>query len=96
MIPCFIFERLLSFGFIFQICYPSPAAGIINASAPGPAGGVYFYLVADTPAVTSGTWEDGKAPVEGSKRARYSMPNTLVTMPHPAPDARLRQNPRPC
>ncbi|HMF62512.1 MAG TPA: GH92 family glycosyl hydrolase [Edaphobacter sp.] len=46
---------------------------------------VFFYLVTDTPAVESGTWEDGKKPVEDSKRARYSMPYTLVTMPHPAP-----------
>jgi predicted alpha-1,2-mannosidase len=46
---------------------------------------VFFYLVADIPAVTSGTWEEGKKPVDGSKRARYSMPYTMVTMPHPAP-----------
>ncbi len=44
---------------------------------------VFFYLIADTPAVTSGTWEDGKAPVEGGKRARYSFPFTLVTIPNP-------------
>lgn len=43
----------------------------------------FFYLIADTPAVTSGTWEDGKAPVEGAKRARYSFPFTLVTIPNP-------------
>jgi predicted alpha-1,2-mannosidase len=46
---------------------------------------VFFYLVADTPAVSSGTWEYGKTPVEGRKSARYTMPYTLVTMPHPAP-----------
>lgn len=45
---------------------------------------LYFYLITDTPSVTSGTWENGKAPVAGAKRARYSMPYTLVTMPHPA------------
>jgi predicted alpha-1,2-mannosidase len=44
---------------------------------------VFFYLIADTPAVTSGTWEDGKAPVPGKKWARYSFPFTLVTMPNP-------------
>ncbi len=44
---------------------------------------VFFYLIADTPAVISGTWEDGKAPVAGATRARYSMPFTLVTMPNP-------------
>ena len=44
---------------------------------------VFFYLIADTPAVTSGTWEDGKAPVEGKKWARYSFPFTLVTIPNP-------------
>ncbi|WP_260706702.1 GH92 family glycosyl hydrolase [Edaphobacter flagellatus] len=46
---------------------------------------VFFYLIADTPSITSGTWQDGKAPVAGAKQARYSMPYTLVTMPHPAP-----------
>ena len=44
---------------------------------------VFFYLVADTPAVTSGTWEDGKAPAAGETRARYGMPFTLVTIPNP-------------
>src|SRR5215475_285313 len=44
---------------------------------------VFFYLVADTPAVSSGTWEDGKAPVEGARRARYTFPFTLVTIPNP-------------
>ena len=44
---------------------------------------VFFYLIADTPAVTSGTWEDGKAPVAGAKRARYNFPFTLVTIPNP-------------
>ena len=44
---------------------------------------VFFYLIADTPAVTSGTWEEGKAPVAGAKRARYNFPFTLVTIPNP-------------
>jgi predicted alpha-1,2-mannosidase len=44
---------------------------------------VFFYLIADTPAVQSGTWEDGKAPVPGKKWARYSFPFTLVTIPNP-------------
>jgi len=44
---------------------------------------VFFYLIADTPAASSGTWEDGKAPVEGAKRARYNFPFTLVTIPSP-------------
>jgi predicted alpha-1,2-mannosidase len=44
---------------------------------------IFFYLIADTPAVTSGTWEDGKPPVDGSKRARYIFPFTLVTIPNP-------------
>jgi predicted alpha-1,2-mannosidase len=44
---------------------------------------VFFYLIADTPAVTSGTWEDGKAPVRGATRARYSPPFTLVSIPNP-------------
>jgi putative alpha-1,2-mannosidase len=28
-------------------------------------------------------WKDGKAPVEGAKRARYNFPFTLVTIPSP-------------
>src|SRR6185369_15657247 len=38
---------------------------------------VFFYLIADTPAVSSGTWEDGKAPVPGKKWSRYNFPFTL-------------------
>jgi len=44
---------------------------------------VFFYLIADTPAVSSGTWEDGKAPVAGKKWSRYNFPFTLVTIPNP-------------
>ncbi len=44
---------------------------------------VYFYLVTDTPAVVSGTWEDGKAVVPGSKSASYKMPFTMATLPAP-------------
>ena len=46
---------------------------------------VFFYLAADTPAISSGTWQNGSAPIPGSRSARYSMPATLVSMPHPAP-----------
>lgn len=42
---------------------------------------VYFYLVSDTPAVETGTWEDGKAPVAGTKTASYKMPFTMQTLP---------------
>ena len=42
---------------------------------------VYFYLVADTPTVETGTWEDGKAPVPGAKTASYKMPFTMQTLP---------------
>ncbi|MGO4213220.1 GH92 family glycosyl hydrolase [Terriglobus sp. YAF25] len=44
---------------------------------------VYFYLVTDTPAVTSGIWEDGKAPQDGAKTASYKMPFTMKTLPKP-------------
>ncbi|WP_263416518.1 GH92 family glycosyl hydrolase [Terriglobus albidus] len=44
---------------------------------------VYFYLVTDTPAMTSGTWEDGKAPQDGAKTASYKMPFTMKTLPKP-------------
>jgi predicted alpha-1,2-mannosidase len=44
---------------------------------------VYFYLVTDTPAVTSGTWEDGKGVKAGVKTASYKMPFTMDTLPEP-------------
>jgi predicted alpha-1,2-mannosidase len=44
---------------------------------------VYFYLVTDTPAVASGTWEDGKSIVPGAKTACYKMPFTMNTLPKP-------------
>jgi predicted alpha-1,2-mannosidase len=44
---------------------------------------VYFYLVTDTPAVTSGTWDDGKPVQPGSKAAYYKMPFTMATLPQP-------------
>ena len=44
---------------------------------------VYFYLVTDTPAVTSGTWEDGKNIKAGAKTASYKMPFTMSTLPEP-------------
>jgi predicted alpha-1,2-mannosidase len=44
---------------------------------------VYFYLVTDTPAVASGTWEDGKPPQPGAKSASYKMPFTMQTLPQP-------------
>jgi len=44
---------------------------------------VFFYLVTDTPAVTTGTWEDGKTPVAGAKSASYKMPFTMQTLPQP-------------
>lgn len=46
---------------------------------------VYFYLVTDTPAITSGTWEDGKAIQPGVKTASYKMPFTMSTLPKHAP-----------
>jgi predicted alpha-1,2-mannosidase len=46
---------------------------------------VYFYLVTDTPAFTSGTWEDGKAIHPGAKTANYKMPFTMRTLPKPPP-----------
>jgi predicted alpha-1,2-mannosidase len=42
---------------------------------------VYFYLVTDTPAMETGTWDDGKAPVAGAKTATYKMPFTMQTLP---------------
>lgn len=44
---------------------------------------VYFYLVTDTPAVSSGTWEDGKAVHAGEKNASYKMPFTMASLPKP-------------
>jgi predicted alpha-1,2-mannosidase len=44
---------------------------------------VYFYLVTDTPAVASGTWEDGKSLQPGAKTASYKMPFTMSTLPKP-------------
>lgn len=44
---------------------------------------VYFYLVTDTPAATSGTWEDGKPVQAGAKTASYKMPFTMQTLPEP-------------
>ncbi len=46
---------------------------------------VYFYLVTDTPAVVSGTWEDGKSVRPGAKTASYKMPFTMSTIPEPVP-----------
>ena len=47
---------------------------------------VYFYLITDTPAVSTGTWEDGKGVEPGSKTASYKMPFTMSTLPKsPAP-----------
>lgn len=46
---------------------------------------VYFYLVTDTPAVVSGTWQDGKSVQPGTKRASYKMPFTMSTLPKSAP-----------
>ena len=46
---------------------------------------VYFYLLTDTPAFTSGTWEDGKAIQPGAKTANYKMPFTMRTLPKPPP-----------
>jgi predicted alpha-1,2-mannosidase len=46
---------------------------------------VYFYLVTDTPAVVSGTWEDGKSVRPGTKTASYKMPFTMSTIPAPVP-----------
>ena len=46
---------------------------------------VYFYLVTDTPAFTSGTWEDGKAVQPGAKTANYKMPFTMRTLPTTPP-----------
>jgi predicted alpha-1,2-mannosidase len=42
---------------------------------------VYFYLVTDTPAVETGTWDDGKAPAASAKTASYKMPFTMQTLP---------------
>ncbi|MBS1820979.1 MAG: GH92 family glycosyl hydrolase [Acidobacteria bacterium] len=44
---------------------------------------VYFYLRTDTPAVTSGTWEDGKPVKAGARAASYKMPFTMSTLPEP-------------
>ncbi len=44
---------------------------------------VYFYLVTDTPAIASGTWEDGKNVQPGAKSASYRMPFTMSTLPKP-------------
>jgi len=44
---------------------------------------IFFYLVTDTPAAKSGTWEDGKAPQQGRDSAAYKMPFTMQTLPQP-------------
>ncbi|MEG9436279.1 GH92 family glycosyl hydrolase [Edaphobacter sp. HDX4] len=44
---------------------------------------VYFYLLTDTPATSSGTWEDGKTVRAGSRTAAYKMPFTMATLPNP-------------
>jgi predicted alpha-1,2-mannosidase len=46
---------------------------------------VYFYLVTDTPAVSSGAWEDGKGVEPDTKTASYRMPFTMSTLPNPPP-----------
>ena len=46
---------------------------------------VYFYLITDTPAVSTGTWEDGKGVEPGSKTASYKMPFTMSTLPKSPP-----------
>lgn len=46
---------------------------------------VYFYLVTDTPAISSGTWEDGKSVQPGARAAGYRMPFTMKNIPHPPP-----------
>jgi predicted alpha-1,2-mannosidase len=44
---------------------------------------VYFYLVTDTPAVSTGTWEDGNGVQPGEKTASYKMPFTMSPLPRP-------------
>jgi len=44
---------------------------------------VYFYLVTNTPAVSTGVWEDGKRVQPGAKTASYGMPFTMSTLPRP-------------
>ena len=44
---------------------------------------VYFYLVTNTPAVSTGVWEDGKRVQPGAKTASYRMPFTMSTLPRP-------------
>jgi len=44
---------------------------------------VYFYLVTDTPAIESGTWEDGESVRPGKRTASYKMPFTMNTLPEP-------------
>ena len=44
---------------------------------------VYFYLVTDTPATVSGTWQDGKSVQPGVKTASYHMPFTMQNLPKP-------------
>lgn len=47
---------------------------------------VYFYLMTDTRAISTGTWEDGKSVRPGAKTASYRMPFTMSTLPKsPAP-----------
>ena len=47
---------------------------------------VYFYLVTDTQAVSTGVWEDGKSVQPGARTASYKMPFTMSTLPKsPAP-----------
>jgi predicted alpha-1,2-mannosidase len=46
---------------------------------------VFFYMVTDTPAVSSGSWENGKPPMSGRANATYKMPYTMATLPAPAP-----------
>lgn len=72
-----------------QVLSPTEVAGV-QASVMGwniqtTPMKVYFYLVTDTPAMESGTWEDGKSIQPGSKSASYRMPFTMKTIPEPAP-----------
>jgi predicted alpha-1,2-mannosidase len=46
---------------------------------------VYFYLVTDTPAIVSGTWQNGKPVQPGVAMAAYKMPYTMATLPKASP-----------
>jgi len=80
-------ESQVVFSADVQVLSPTEIAGV-QASVMGwniqtTPMKIYFYLVSDTPAVSTGTWEDGRGVQPRSKTASYKMPFTMSTLPKP-------------